>query len=238
MKRIFGYITVLVFLLASASCSLNSSTNSTTVPESAFRVTHLSPDEGPLDIYLGGNLAYQYLTYTYYTSYIEVQPGTYSFMCDAANTKTSVVSAQFPFVSDIFYSIFIIDSANAISTAVVQDNLSVSTDSAKIRILDFAPIGDTVNIATIDAPPIAVASNARTFNDVTANSTYGNFFSVPPGTYTFNVVQPSTSAILALQSGTGTLTFQAGKIYTVVLTGVVNDLFNTQSLAMLSIPNN
>ncbi len=238
MKRIFVYVAALVSLMVSVSCNLNTSTNTNTVPASAFKVIHLSPDQGPLDIYVGGNLAASYLTYTYYTSYLQVQPGTYSFICNAANTKNSVLTTQIPFLSNTFYSVFIIDSALAIQTSVVQDALSVSTDSAKIRILDFAPIGDTVNIATIDTPPMAVSSNARTFNDVATNTSFANFISVPPGTYTFNVVQPSTSTVLALQAGTGTQTFQAGKIYTVVLTGVINNLFNTQSLGIVSISNN
>jgi hypothetical protein len=120
----------------------------------------------------------------------------------------------------------------------VQDTITPSADSAKIRILDLAPIGDTVNIAYVNVNGgTSVVSYSRSFNDQANNISYAHFISIPVGTYTFSVTQTGTTNSFPLEGTSQTQAFSADKVYTLALSGFLNTNFNSESLQLVNIEN-
>ncbi len=206
-------------------------------PQSAsILISNLCPDSPPLDIYVNNSLGIQALSYSYYQPYTPISLGTNNIIATITNTVNPIVNSNVTLSPNGYYSYFIIDSLNAITSATVQDILTIpGGDSAKIRILDFAPNAGTVDIANTNGG--SIIDSARYFNDQVTNTSYASFVSVPAGTYSFDIRKSGTSTVLLSGGSYAPFTLVPGAIYTLVISGFVGST-GTQAFSISAINNN
>ena len=196
------------------SCNLNNN-NSTNAPGSTFLVANLCPDapQTGFDVYVNGIIAKNNLFYTNSTYYATTAPGNYRVQLDAGGTSSGILDSTFALVANTAYSIYAIDSLSKLQMTLVNDNLTPpTTDSVKIRFLDFSP-NDTSTVALSSG---TILFQSRTFNDQAANPVYTVFQTIPAGSYTFQLKVPNSATIkLALPA----MTLIGGHIYTFDIQG-------------------
>jgi hypothetical protein len=237
MKKILPVFIFSTILLFFSACTKNyDNYNYAPTPTGNLLISNLCADALPLDVYINGTIGVSALPYSYYSPYSPVSTGTTNMILAVENSSTSVLNVNLNVVADSNYSFFIIDSFHAITAATTQDILKVpSGDSAKIRILDFAPNAGSLDVALPGGG--AVVSGARTFNDQTLNTAYQSFITVPAGTYSYDVRQAGSQNVLVSSTSYAPFVFAQGKIYTMVLTGFVGST-GVQALALTTINNN
>ncbi len=216
-----------IFFLFAAACNINSTLKVS--PGASFLVAQESPAPPNLllNFYVNGTNFIPDLPYTGYSGYSSVAAGPYFFQLYYADSNFFLLNTNVSLQSGYNYSFFSFDSINTMQNVLVQDNLTVPTgDSAKIRFMQFSPIGtgdsipdSTVQFAIHDSTAILLSGN-RSFNDVTYNPALDSFLSIPAGPHTFQVALDSaiTNVIYTSQD-----TLLAGKIYTLVLTGLTSE---------------
>ncbi len=224
-KFLFGAAGII--LLFAAACNITSTLKVS--PGSTFLVAQESPAPPNLllNLYVNGTNFIPNIPYTGYSGYSSVAPGPYFFQLYYADSNFFLLNTDVTLQSGYNYSFFSFDSINTIQSVLVQDNLTIPTgDSAKIRFMQFSPIGtgdsipdSTVQFAIHDSTAILLSGN-RSFNDVSYNPALDNFMSIPAGPHTFQVALDSalTNIIYTSQD-----TLLAGKIYTLVLTGLTSE---------------
>jgi hypothetical protein len=242
MKVKFGFLfSMIAIALGFQSCSLNTGSNGSN-PASYFLVANFSPNAVPLDCYVDGSLVASSLSFTNTTPGYAGEPsGSYNFILAATGTTQQLINVTYSFAPNTNYSVFAIDTVlnGTLQTALVQDVLTNPIgDSAKIRFLDFAPNAGTIDLVPVNGGP--AFDSGRYFNDQAIYSAYSNFVSVhaplaTDTTYSFNIRQSGSTQTILINNANVSVT--AGKIYTIVLGGLLNPTPSEQPLS-ISVINN
>jgi len=226
-KTLFSLLGGLAAIIGVVSC--NTKNDNTSVPVSYFGVVNASPDSGNLDIYVGGNVAAQNFAYGADTGYFAINPGTYSLQVAPTGTSNFVINSNVTFAPATSYSVFTIDSTNA----VVTDSFTVpSTDSVRVRFFHFSPNAPAVDIAVAGG---STWFTNRTFNDQAANAGYQSFVTIPAGTYNLEVrVAGTSTVVLPLPSEA----LVGGNVYTLYARGVLSATGTTKPLSVGAVIHN
>lgn len=203
---------------------------------SQVRIIDASPDAPGLDIYQN-NVAIAYnLGFGTLTSYVPIDPGTYTTTAAAAGTKQVLSSNKASFMTGSQYTILIGNVAASLQQLTLKDQAQPApSGQIALRFIDqatriggldayFVPAGKKLT----DVTPIATDIN---FN---VNTGYLN---IPSGTYTL-VLLPAgtvpTSTTVATYTGPQ-VTYTQGSATTIIL--IDQQLVTTPGLQVLSAPD-
>lgn len=205
-------VTALTVLVAGAllsACKKDTNDN-TDIPVSGLMAFNLSPDQSAIGITLSGNLLTNSpLSYTNCTGgYRNIYSGQRSVYSYDYTKDTTLVTANYNFDNQKYYSLFIVGNNGAYKNVIVQDDIdSLPSTQAYVRYINAIP-DSTAPTVTIRANGNNVSSNAATF------STVSGFTAVNTGDISIGVTNGSTI------SANRTIAVENGKIYTVLLLGI------------------
>lgn len=173
-------------------------------------VVHASPDGPGVDFLIDDNKQNSSaLSFPNNTGYLDVESGTRNVKINVAGTTTTVINTNLSLDRDKNYSIFAIDDVANLSAIVVTDDLTnPAAGKAHVRFIHLASDAPAVDIA--------LANNGQVvFGDLSFTEGTG-FTPLDAGAYNLDVRLAGTQTVaLVLPS----ITFQAGKIYTVFAKG-------------------
>lgn len=187
------------------------------------------------------------LNYGQNTSYANVNAGSATLR---VNNGTQVVTTQTLTVAkDQNYSVFAYSPTNTLGSLAlvsVPDNLTApGTNEAKIRIVHLGL--NAPSPVRLAGPSVSPPAPGSPLTPDVAFGTASDFVRLAPGPLNLTITAgtPSTQLIVVgdgTGSGTGSKTYEAGKIYTVVLRGIVPAAGQTvppaQQLQAVIIQNN
>src|SRR6266498_3829770 len=163
--------------------------SATTPPDAKFYLINVSPNSTSLDFFLDGASVNSNLQYGQDSGYFSTSPGLHDLVFRKAGTSHDLINANMSLTAGQSYSIFVIDSVNAVRPAAVADTTSFPPgDTAKIRLLNFC-INSPSLITDFVTDTIKLRYSPRTFNDQNANANNALFSKIPSGTYTLNLTK-------------------------------------------------
>jgi hypothetical protein len=179
-----------------------------------LRVVHASPDAPPVDIVVNDNFAapiVQDLAFPQATGFLSVPPATYNVKVAAANTTTSVITANLALQPAVRYSVLAVNRLASIEPLVATDDPRRIVTAAKIRVIHASPTAGGVDLY-VTAPGASISNIAPTLAGVPFKANTG-FLQLTPGSYTVTVT-PAGSKTPAI--GPVTVDLQGGGVYTAV----------------------
>jgi hypothetical protein len=219
MKKVMSFFRVSALMAGSlimtslllTSCLKNNNDDSNNAPVAGLMAFNLVPDKTAINIALSGNSITQSpLPYTNFTgAYVSVYAGNRAVEA-YDNTQSPFASTPANFETDKYYSAFVMGNDGNYQNVVVQDNfdsLSGSSGQAYIRYVNAIP--DSSN------PAVTITGGGSTVVNQQADyKAVSEFVAVAPGQV---VIDVSNGINIDADR---TITVEARKIYTVLLTGV------------------
>ncbi|MEO6637329.1 MAG: DUF4397 domain-containing protein [Ginsengibacter sp.] len=200
------------FLFAACKKTLDTPTQDTAAGLMAFNLT---TDQPSIGVALSNNrLTNSPLAYTSYTGgYLGVYTGSKEVTSYDFYSGSTLATGSQVFDDSAYYSLFVLGSAGTYKNVFVKDNLdSLPTNTGDAFIRYINAITDSTA-----QPVVTISSNgANVFNDNPAFATVSNFKQITPGSISINVKNETTV------DSTRNITLEAGKVYTVLFTGIPN----------------
>ncbi|WP_167855438.1 DUF4397 domain-containing protein [Hymenobacter fodinae] len=211
--------------LAFSSCSDDDKSDPT--PEQGrVLLIHAAPSANARVKVLANDKELGQLDYGQLSNYVSATTGTTTLKINDASSNQTVVTKQATIEKDKSYSVFAYSPSTALGSAdaiVVSDDLTApAAGKAKIRLVHLGlgspspvSLSQPAALGTVDIIPNVAFGSASSFVEIT------------PGTYNL-AVSTGTGLTAATEasvgdgsgSGTGTKTYDAGKIYTVLVRGI------------------
>jgi hypothetical protein len=225
MRKFLSIMVVLALPFANAACEDDDPVVPPT-PTSRFMVVHASPDTPSLDVYVSGNGAKDNLVYPGNTGYLTIDAGFLDVRLQlTAPPHTILYEAQHDFAEDDYYTLFIDDTMSNLDWIMLTDDLSTpASGQTRLRFLHLSPDAPAIDITTQTG---TVLFPDHIFEEVTP------FTDFAAGTYDLQVRNAGTTNVLF---DIPPRTFQAGKVYTIFLKGLVAGT-GTQALGVQVITN-
>lgn len=205
---IAGSVTAAVAVLL-VSCMKNKGDNNADIPAAGLMALNLAPDQQSVVITLSDNLlnnvplAYSNYTGGYQNIYIGERP-VKSFDYPDSNP---LATTQFNFENGKYYSVFVVGANDRYRNVVTVDNIdSLPANSGNAYVRYINAVTDSVN-----TPVVTIGS---VVNETATYAGVSEFKAVAPGQVT--VTAKNGTAIDASR----TITVEAGKVYTVLISGV------------------
>ncbi len=202
-------------VLGLSGCGVNGSTSANV---SQLRVIDASPDAGGIDIYAGSSVLTYNLGYGTITSYIPMNPGTYTLAANASGTKTALASVRASLLNGKQYTLLFNSAAASLQAQVLTDQSQPApSGQIALRFLDEA-----IYPGALDLYLVPNGSTIDKVNPLLTNVNFGNtptYINVPTGTYTLYVVSAGTvvaTTTVPMYTGAST-TYPAGSARTFVL---------------------
>lgn len=196
-------------------------------------VLHASPNAGVVTVQVNGNSLVPTLAYMASSAYNAVSAGTNNIKTAAVGNSNDLINVNVPLNASTSYSLIISDSVSKIKASVVADNLTPpAAGKAHVRFFQLSPNTGAVNVAIRGSDTTLIAN--RSFNDQATNGTIANFTPVAAGNKYLEVRTVTPSGVIA---SLPTLPLQAGKIYTVFLSGFAGGV-GTQALRVQMVVHN
>jgi Domain of unknown function (DUF4397) len=176
---------------------------------SYVRIIHASPDVGTADIFVDGAKLLSSFPFGAVTGYAQLPPGPHKVQIAliGKGPGAAVITQTLAVQPGVAYTVAALGTnATGLSLDVFQDNNLVASGQAKVRVYHLSPGTGSVSVAT----------SGNTLMNGLAYPEASNYFSLPAGSYTFNVTadQPSLSMPVAttLKVNTVTSIFAVGMI--------------------------
>ncbi|SDF59201.1 protein of unknown function [Terriglobus roseus] len=209
-------------VLGSAACVLGLSgcgvVSSGTTNVSQLRIIDATPDAGGIDIYAGSNVLTYNLGYGTVTSYIPINPGTYTLAADSSGTKTALSSVRATLLNGKQYTLLFSSAAASLQAQVLTDQSQPApSGQIALRFLDEA-----IYPGALDLYLVPNGSTIDKVNPLLTNVNFGNtptYVNVPTGTYTLYIVSAGTvvsTTTVPMYTGAST-TYPSGSARTFVL---------------------
>lgn len=200
------------------------------------RVVDASPDAPGLDVYAGtGALAYN-LGFGTVTSYVGLDPGTYTITTDTAGSKQVLTSAKATLATASQYTILVGNLSSDLQALVLKDQAQAApSGQIGLRFLDEA-----TRVSAVDVYLVPAGAKLTAITPVLTNISFpynSGYVNVPSGTYTLVLVPTGTiltSATVATYSGTQ-VSYPGGSATTVIL--IDQQLVTTPGLQVISVPD-
>lgn len=199
------------------ACNKFDDDDNANTPVAGLMAFNLVPDKSAVTVALSGNaLGNAPLTYSSYTGvYLPVFPGSRTVETyDNASTPFTTTTATFE--AEKFYSAFVVGANGNYRNVILRDNfdsLSGASGQAYIRYINAIPDSTQPNV-TITGGGSNVISGPAAFASVS------EFKAVAPGQVTIDVNNGGNI------DADRTITVEARKIYTVLLSGIPGDATN------------
>ena len=203
------------FVLLAASALLLTSTGSARAASSStagsawLRAAHLSPDTGPVDVWLtpfggtaSGPATLSHVSYGTVSAYRSLPPGFYAVSmrpAGAAVGSPALLTGQVQIVAGRAYSVFAEGAGTALSLHVVADDLTLpGPDRARVRLIQASTVEPAVDVSAVQGPMLA---QGAAYGAVSA------YAEVPQGRWTLHIAPTdgagvSTSAPVDVSAGT------------------------------------
>ncbi|MCA8831758.1 DUF4397 domain-containing protein [Hymenobacter pini] len=212
--------------LAFSACGNDDDNNSTPMPDQGkVQIVHAAAAANTQVSAVFDSQQAGQLTYGQNTGYVGVGVGTPSLRI-VNGSNTTVATQQVAIAKDQNYSAFVYSPTATIGSAsllFVTDNLTApASNQAKVRVVHLA-VGAPSPVRL--TAPSALAGGTST--DLTPDVAFGaasDFVTINAGPYSLSITGGNPrSQILAVGDGTGsgTKTYEGGKIYTIVVRGIV-----------------
>ncbi|GEM_PF-156337 len=186
--------------------------------KTSLRLIHTTYDAGAVDLIVDGGVTISNLTYGFSSSYKAINSGTRNITVTSTGTSSpALFDLNLDVAANDDYTIVAVDVLSQIEAIYTIDDLTPSVSGAKVRLIHASP----------DAPAVDIKLNSGSGTTVFSNSTFksiSDYTEIVPGTYTFVVTPSGSSDELRIFNA---MTLEAGKIYTVLITGTFDntDLF-------------
>jgi hypothetical protein len=209
-------------LLAAAACGLLALTGCQSISGntvvSQVRIIDASPDAPGIDIYEGTAPVAYNLGFGNVTSYIEINPGTYTLTADSTGTRQVLTSAAGTFAASSQYTMLVSNVAASLQETILKDQSSSAPGGdVAFRFLDEGTAVGAVDIYLVPSGS-AITAVAPILSNVTFGSNSG-YLNVLAGAYKI-VVFPTgtvpTATTVAAYTG-AVVTYNSGSARTIVL---------------------
>ncbi len=208
----------------------------TTTNGAQIRFIDASPDAPGLDFYTGNAALAYNLGFSYVTSYIPMDPGTYTITADTAGSRQVLSSAKGTLSGASQYTVLVGNVAADLQQTILKDQSQPApTGQIDLRFLDQATRIGAIDIYLVPAgQKLAAVTPVLTNVNFPTNSGY---LPVPTGAYTLIIVPTGTvptATTVATYTGPQ-VTYTAGSATTIVL--VDQQLVTTPGVQVISAPD-
>lgn len=205
-------------LLLLGAAVLLSGCQSLAVNSAQLRILDASPDAGSIDAYQNNTgLAYN-LQFGTATTYVAMQPGTYTLSAAKSGTRQTLVSGSASLVGGRQYTEIIGNVAGDLQQFLLEDqNQPAPAGQIAVRLLNEAPRSGHVDVYLVPRDG-RLASTSPLAVNLAFNGLTG-YINVPAGTYAIDVVPTGTvlvSSTPTLMSG-AQVAYDSGSVRTVVI---------------------
>lgn len=179
------------------------------------RAFHGSPDAPPVDVLVNDTIrAFENLAFEQATPYAFLMTDTYNFKVVPAGggPGDAVINADLPIDENQDYTIVATDFLSNITPIVLLDDNTLDPNNARIRFFHGSPDAPAVDIR--------VAGGGPTLFSGVSFQGFGDYVSVPGGSYDLEVVVSGTDDVALFVPG---LSVSNNTVYTVFATGLVGD---------------
>jgi hypothetical protein len=196
---------------------------------SRVRVVHASPDAPAVDVYVDGSKVLTDVAYKGASDYLPVPAGAHNFKAFATGadpaSATAVIDADATLDAGKDYTVLAIGKLADIKPLVLtDDNSTPAAGTAHVRVIHASPDAPAVDVAVKDGPVL--------FSDLAFRKEAGPA-PVDAGTYDLEVRVAGTTTVALPING---VTFESGKIYTVLAVGLVNGTPALEALPLVNDP--
>ncbi|MDX6341159.1 MAG: hypothetical protein QOH87_1297 [Trebonia sp.] len=185
---------------------------------SQVRIIDASPDATGLDMHLGSNALAYNLGFGTITSYIPLDPGTFTVSAKSVGTAQVLTTAKGTFAASGQYTVLIGNvSANLTESILKDQNQAAPSGQIALRFISQA-----TRVSGLDVYLVPSGQTLLTVTALYTNLTFGvnsGYLNVPTGTYTLVIVPTGTvpsSTSVAAYTGSK-ITYTSGSARTIVL---------------------
>lgn len=200
---------------------------------SQLRIITTSPDAPGLDIYQNTSVLVYNLGFGTITSYVPLDPGTYTISSKASGTSQVLTSAKGSFVASGQYTVLIGNVSANLQETILKDQ-SQSAPSGQIA-LRF--ISQATRVSPMDVYLVPAGQKLTAVTPFITNISFGintGYLNVPDGSYTIVMVPTGTvptSTTIATYTGPQ-VTYVNGSASTVIL--IDQQLVTTPGLQVIT----
>ena len=203
---------------------------------SQVRIINASPDAPGLDIYQNSTPIAYNLGFGTITSYVPIDPGTYTTTATVAGTKQALSSSKTTFVTASQYTVLIGNVAASLQQLTLKDQSQPApSGQIALRFIDQA-----TRIAAVDIYLIPAGSKLTDVTSLYTNLSFGintGYLNIPTGTYSLVMVPTGTiptSTTIATYTGPQ-VTYTSGSASTIIL--IDQQLLTTPGLQVITAPD-
>lgn len=223
-----SFVVLVIFLLASCS-KFDNDDNNNNSDAAGLMSFNLAPDQNAIGIALSGsNLTNTPLGYTNYSgTYQPIYPGSREVTSYSFQSDSSIVTLNYNFETNKYYSVFFAGNNGVYSNIVTRDNFdSLSSGSGKTFVRYINAIPDSTK------PTVTITANGTKVIDAPAGFTsVSDFVAADPGQVAITVKNGSTI------DASRTISLEQGKVYTVLLAGIPGATDTTKTVQIKYILN-
>ena len=226
----FGALASIVAALSGCQGIVNSPTMS------QVRIINASPDAPGLDIYQNSTPIAYNLGFGTITSYVPIDPGTYTTTATVAGTKQALSSSKTTFVTASQYTVLIGNVAASLQQLTLKDQSQPApSGQIALRFIDQA-----TRIAAVDIYLIPAGSKLTDVTPLYTNLSFGvntGYLNIPTGAYSLIMVPTGTiptSTTIATYTGPQ-VTYTSGSASTIIL--IDQQLLTTPGLQVITAPD-
>ena len=226
----FGALASIVAALSGCQGIVNSPTMS------QVRIINASPDAPGLDIYQNSTAIAYNLGFGTITSYVPIDPGTYTPTATVAGTKQILSSSKTTFITASQYTVLIGNVAASLQQLTLKDQSQAApSGQIALRFIDQA-----TRIAAVDIYLIPSGSKLTDVTPLYTNLSFGvntGYLNIPVGTYSLVMVPTGTiptSTTVATYTGPQ-VTYTTGSASTIIL--IDQQLLTTPGLQVITAPD-
>ena len=197
------------------------------------RVAHLSPDAGPVDVYVDGVKVLSGVEFPGISPYLTLASGTVSVEVTPAGSTDAVIAADLEFEDGISYTVGAtgLVADDDLSAIVLEDNRNAVEGETQVRVIHTSPDAPAVDVVVRGGNPLFENLSFRESSDYAV---------VAAATYDLDVTLTGTATValpldgVTLESGTNYDVFAIGLVdnETLTVTVAVTDQFAAQPAAV------
>ncbi|MBS3736682.1 MAG: DUF4397 domain-containing protein [Candidatus Bipolaricaulota bacterium] len=163
----------------------------TTRAATGVRFLHLSPDAGPVDIWIDGRLVEQELTFKEDTDYVEINPDQHRIICKTEDgPDTVVLNSLFPFREDKQYTVALTGDrmSDDLQLLFVIDNCPPTQRLAQVKFTNAIQNSPQADLSIKYGPVLYSRVSFRTG---------GGCRLIPPDSYLFSLTESESGDLIA-----------------------------------------
>jgi hypothetical protein len=203
---------------------------------SQVRIIDASPDAPGLDIYQNSSAIAYNLGFGTVTSYVPIDPGTYTTTATQAGTKQVLTTSKATFVTGAQYTVLIGNASASLQQLILKDQSQAApSGQIALRFIDQA-----TRISAQDIYLVPAGQKLTAVTPIYTNITFSintGYLNIPTGTYTVVMVPTGTipaSDTVATYTG-AQVTYTGGSATTIVL--IDQQIVTTPGLQVITVPD-